>query len=70
MGERSCLHRHQLRELVVGLQTAQQPAEFVVVCVLAQPLVRPQDLTRAHDQPLQVSVALNRRIRSGLRIAH
>ena len=44
---------HQLGQLVVGLQAAQQAAELMVVGVLGQALVAPQHVARARHQPRQ-----------------
>mmetsp|Transcript_2916 Transcript_2916/g.12563 ORF Transcript_2916/g.12563 Transcript_2916/m.12563 type:complete len:319 (-) Transcript_2916:855-1811(-) len=50
-------NRDELRQLVIGLQPGQEPAELVVVRVLAQALVPRENLRRSRDQALQVRVS-------------
>lgn len=42
---------HQLAELVVGFEAAQQAAELVIVGMVCQPALLPQQVSRAVDQP-------------------
>ena len=49
---------YQLCKLVVGFEAAQQAAELVVVGVLCQALLRPQDLPRPLDKVVQKSAPL------------
>lgn len=44
---------HQFAELVVGLQAAQQAAELVIVGMVRQPALLPQQVSRAVDQPAE-----------------
>lgn len=44
---------HQLRELVVGFESPQEAAELMVVLMVGEPLLRPQDVSSASHQMVQ-----------------
>ncbi len=50
--------QYQFGELVVGFEAAEQAAELVVVGVLSEALLRPQDVARARHQVVQKLAAL------------
>ena len=54
---KACSGSHQLIELVVGFEAPQEAAELVVVGVLLQPRLRPQNVPGSRDQVVEKGAA-------------